>query len=133
MSDLLGSFLSNFTKFLKMNANRSSADKDCLGFHDALERSLQQVGMGGKDGLCQYWQTSVLGHARTLEMEADEFRNTYLRLTVSCCCVLLFVYCFLGFVYFCLFVWQLPEERLQGRLVMHVCTERVISVSHLAL
>ncbi len=66
-----------------MNTNHSSVERGCLGFHDALERSLQQVGMGGKDGLCQYWQTAVLGHARRLEAEADEYRNTYLRLTVS--------------------------------------------------
>ena len=82
LSDLLGSFLSNFTRFLKMNVNHSSADKGCLGFRDALERSLQQVGMGGRDGLCRYWQTAVLGQARRLEMEADEYRNTYLRMTV---------------------------------------------------
>lgn len=87
MSDLLGSFLSKFSKFLKFNANRSSSsgDRGCLGFHDAMERSLHQVGMGGKSGLYQHWQTLVLNSARQLEMEAEEHRNMYLRLTVSCC------------------------------------------------
>ena len=57
----------------------------CLGFHDALERSLHQVGVEGKAGLREYWQTSVVSNARELEMEADEYRNAYLRLTVRRC------------------------------------------------
>lgn len=104
LSDLLGSFLSNFTKFFKITADRtpgsghgtpgsgrgcgvgggigSGGGEGCLGFHDALERSLQEMGMGGKSGLRQYWQASAVDYSRQLEMEADEYRNTYLRLTV---------------------------------------------------
>ena len=93
LSDLLGSFLSNFTRFLKMNADRHATSCSgpggggggggCLGFQDALERSLQQVGMGGRSGLHQYWRSAVQGSVRRLEAEADEYKNTYLTLTVS--------------------------------------------------
>ena len=90
LSDLLGSFLSNFAKFLKMNTDHTPGGHDgCRGFHDALERSLHQVGMEGKKGLWQYWQQSVLSRSRQLEMEADEYKNAYLRLTV----------CYIGIVY----------------------------------
>ena len=83
LSDLLGDFLSKLSKLLRINADCQSGAKGCLGFQDALERSLHQVGMEGKSGLYQYWQTSVQGHARRLEMEADEYRNSYLTLTVG--------------------------------------------------
>lgn len=84
LSDVLGNFLSNFTQLLRMNVNRNSGGRGCLGFQDALERSLHQTGMGGKDGVCGYWQTEVKGQARVLDMEADELRNLYFRSTVSC-------------------------------------------------
>ena len=69
-----------------MNASRheSSPSSGGFGFQDTLERSLQQVGVGGRAGLQQYWHTEVLENARLLEMEAEEYRNAYLTRTVSC-------------------------------------------------
>ncbi len=92
LSDVLSGFLSNFTKLLKMNSESCSETGrgggggrggGCRGFHDALECSLHQVGMGGKGGIYGYWRNSVQANARRLEMEADELGKHYLRLTVS--------------------------------------------------
>lgn len=78
----MGSFLSNFGKILRVNVDHNLGDSSCLGFQNALERSLRQVGMGGKEGLYQYWKTSVQRHVELLDIEADEYRNAYSRKTV---------------------------------------------------
>lgn len=85
LSDVLGSFLSNFTKILKLNADQTPGGRHvgCRGFHDTLERSLHQLGIEGRGGLRRYWQESVVDYTRQLDMEADEYRSTYWSLTVS--------------------------------------------------
>lgn len=88
LSDLLGGFMSNFTRFLKNNADRTPGGQEgCRGFRDTLDRSLHQVGMGGRAGLRQYWQKSVVDYTRQLDMWAEEYKNTYLRMTVSLTCL----------------------------------------------
>ena len=83
LSDVLGKYLANFTKLLHMNADHCPGTNGCRGFQDALERSLHQTGMSGKEGLCKYWKEEVQGQARLLDMEADETRNACLRMMVS--------------------------------------------------
>jgi len=84
LSDVMGKFLDNFTQLLRMNANRSSyGDSSCCGFRDALERSLNEAGFNGKEGLWRYWKEEVEGQVRLLDAEADEIRNECLRMTVS--------------------------------------------------
>lgn len=85
LSDILGGFLSDFAKTLKINADQTQGGRvGCRGFHDTLERSLHQLGIEGRGGLRQYWRESVVDYTRQLDMEADEYRNMYLGLTVSC-------------------------------------------------
>ena len=82
LSGVLSNFLSNFTQLLRRNAD-SSRNRGCLGFQDALERSLHQTGLGGKSGVCRYWQEEVHGLARLLDMEADELSSSYVKPVVS--------------------------------------------------
>ncbi len=84
LSDVMGRFLANFSQLLRTNADRCVEGSGCCGFQDALERSLHETGMHGKESLCSYWKEEVEVQGRLLDAEAEEARNKCLRSVVSC-------------------------------------------------
>ena len=82
LSDVLGNFLSNFCKIMRINADRL-CESGSLSFEDVLDQSLQQCGCGGKAELHQYWNRNIKGHKHLLDEEVERQMTEYRSLTVS--------------------------------------------------
>ena len=82
LSDVLGNFLSNFCKIMRVNADQL-CESGTLSFRDVLDQSLQQCGFGGKAELQQYWNSKVKGYKYSLDEEVERQMTEYRSLTVS--------------------------------------------------
>ena len=82
LSDVLGDFLSNFCKIMRINADRL-CETGSLSFEDVVDQSLQQCGFAGKAELHQYWNSDIKGRKHLLDEEVERLMSEYKSLTVS--------------------------------------------------
>ena len=83
LTDVMGNFLSNFCKIMRINADRLR-ESGSLSFQDVLDQSLHQCGMRGKAELHQFWKRNVSDYMKQLNGEVDGQMAEYKALTVSC-------------------------------------------------
>lgn len=81
LTDVLGNFLSNFCKIMRINADRLQ-ESGSLAFQDVLDQSLHQCGMRGKAELHQFWKSNVSNYMKHLNGEVDSLMAEYEALTV---------------------------------------------------
>ena len=81
LSNVLGDFLTNFTKLLQINSV-NQRENGCVAFQDVMDQSLHQCGIIGKAALDKYWQKSVKSYLSHLENEATENLQEYLKISV---------------------------------------------------
>jgi len=58
----------------------------CINYftlQDAIECSLLDCGIGGREAIHQYWQKEVCGKAQQLTSKADALQNEYNQLLVK--------------------------------------------------
>jgi hypothetical protein len=77
----MGNFLSNFSKIMRINADRLQ-ESGSLAFRDVLDQSLHQCGVRGKAELHQFWKSNVTNYMRYLNGEVDNQMAEYTALTV---------------------------------------------------
>ena len=81
LSNVLGDFLTNFTKLLQINSIHQR-ENGGVAFQDVMDLSLHQCGIIGKAALDKYWQKSVKGDLRHLENQAADNLQEYLKIMV---------------------------------------------------
>lgn len=81
LTDVMGNFLSNFCKIMRINADRLQ-ESGSLAFQDVMDQSLHQCGVRGKAELHQFWKRNVTNYMRYLNGEVDNQMAEYRALTV---------------------------------------------------
>ena len=81
LTDVMGNFLSNFCKIMRINADRLQ-ESGSLAFQDVMDQSLHQCGVRGKAELHQFWKGNVTNYMRYLNGEVDNQMAEYRALTV---------------------------------------------------
>ncbi|XP_065921036.1 uncharacterized protein [Dysidea avara] len=77
LCSVLAEFLKKFCTLLRFNSD----NKESLpAAQDAVERSLLDCGIGGREAIHQYWQKEVCGRARQLSHKADNLQQEYQQL-----------------------------------------------------
>lgn len=81
LTDVLGNFLGNFCKIMRINADRLQEDGS-LSFQDVLDQSLHQCGMRGKAELHRFWKSNVSDYMKQLNGEVESQMAEYEALMV---------------------------------------------------
>jgi hypothetical protein len=82
--DVASSFLTKLSTSVHNNTEHIKQRRQ-LGFQkDAIEQSLRECGLEGRDNLHQYWQMYIVRYASLLNQKALELQQEYQRLIAVC-------------------------------------------------